>query len=274
MDTRPVGIFDSGYGGLTVLQEVRKALPDESLLYFGDSANAPYSRYSEKECVERALACAEALRAKQAKALIVACNLMSGLALPSLRENVACPVIGVIDAGARETSRVCAKKGSLVGIIASPVLVASGTYTAAIQALRPDIAVRAIGTGKLVSLVEEGKMDTPEADAVVEAYMREFDGVLLDGLVLGCTHYPLLASSIRKVFGDKVPLIDPARNTADQIKQILENEGLCCPPGNIPAVNFYTSGDPEAFSRFIQSVLRIDEPNVAHMEAGVLGEIQ
>ena len=262
MDNRPIGIFDSGYGGLTVLQEVRKILPRESLVYFGDSRNVPYSQFSEEECVRKALLCADTLGKKGAKALVVACNLMSGLALPQLREHFAGPVVGVIEAGAVEVRQVCRKIGARVGVIGSPALMEKGVYAAAIHALRPDIVVRSVGTFTLSTLVETGKIDSREADDAVAGYLREFDGFALDGLVLGCTHYPLLASSIQKALVPGVPLIDPAYNTAVHIKNELEAAALCCSPENPPAITYYTSGDCEEFHRFLQSVFRVEHPRV------------
>lgn len=269
MDNRPIGLFDSGYGGLTVLQEVRKALPGESLVYFGDSRNAPYGRLTREECAAKALLCAEALLAKDAKALVVACNLMSGVALPLLQERFGCPVIGVIDGAVEEVDRICPEKGARVGIIGTPVLMNDGIYAAAVNARRPDIVVRGVGAVELAALVEQGKMDTPEADAAVAGYLRGFDGFAMDALVLGCTHYPLLVSSVRKVLGDGMPLVNPARNTAAAIKRVLEAEGLCCSPACRPVARYYTSGDTDTFSRFIQSVFQITG---ARAERMVLGE--
>lgn len=257
MDNRPIGIFDSGYGGLTILKEVHELMPQESLVYFGDSKNAPYGQYSEEICTEKALQCVDFLRNKGCKAFIVGCNLMSGVALPTLKRTVSEPIIGVIEAGAETAKEKLKQEYNNIGIIATPVLIKKGIYQETIKKLIPNITVQGVGTPELVPLVESQKLEGPEVEAVLKNYKSEFAGEL-DMLVLGCTHYPLLKNAITKVFGEKVVLINPAKATAKKMYSILKSLDLQCDDKAVGEQIYYTSADAEGFKRFMEEVLGME----------------
>lgn len=261
MNNRPIGIFDSGYGGLTVLREVHKLMPNESIIYLGDSKNAPYSQYSKDECIEKARKCAEFLISQDCKALIVACNLMSGIALPVLKEKLKVPIIGVIDSGVDTIESNLQYENKNIGIIGSPVLMNSSIYQNAIKSKLPKLNVWGVGTAELVPLVESGKLKEVETEEIIRSYEKEFPEKL-DMLVLGCTHYPLLSEVIQHVFGEDVLLIDPAEAVSKKIREILVSVDKLCMNNNNGTQTYYTSGNTETFKRFMLEVLNIKSDNV------------
>lgn len=219
----PIAIFDSGVGGLTVFNEVAAALPGESLIYLGDSARVPYGTKSAETVSRYALEAASFLMGRGIKALVVACNTATAAALPLLRERLPIPVIGVIEPGAR--AAVAMTRGR-IGVIATEGTVRSGAYGRAIRALQSDLEVIEQACPLFVPLAEEGWANTRVAQEVAEIYLRPLLDGGIDTLVLGCTHYPLLKTTIRKVAGDAVALVDSAETTADALADVLDREGL------------------------------------------------
>jgi glutamate racemase len=215
-----IGVFDSGIGGLTVYKALREALPaSERLLYLGDTARVPYGTRSDATVVRYALEGARFLARRGVKALVVACNTMSAIALDALRREFPGPVVGVIEPGVEAACR--ATRGGTIGVIGTAATIKSGAYPRALAARRPGVRVTALACPLLVPLAEEGWVDNDVARAAVRAYLREMTTPALDTLVLGCTHYPLLKKVIAETVGPGVILVDSAQATADATLALL-----------------------------------------------------
>jgi glutamate racemase len=220
----PIGIFDSGVGGLTVYRALHDRLPNERFVYLGDTARVPYGTKSLATVERYALENARFLEARGVKLLVVACNTASALALPAVREGISVPVVGVIEPGARAVVR--RSKGKRVGVIATEATVQSGAYRREIERLAPSLEVVERACPLFVPLAEEGWAETDVARAVAEEYLKEFKGGAVDALVLGCTHYPILRGVIQKTVGEDVRLIDSGEATAEVVAELLEAENL------------------------------------------------
>jgi len=214
----PIGVFDSGVGGLTVFREVARALPREPLVYLGDSARVPYGTKSPETIVRYSLEAAHHLMSLGVKMLVVACNTATAAALPILRETLSIPVIGVVEPGARAAVE---RTSGVVGVIATEGTVRSKAYTRAIHALDPDIEVIESAAPLFVPLAEEGWANTHVAREVAEIYLEPLIDAGIDTLVLGCTHYPILRGTIELVVGDSVYIVDSAETTAELVKLTL-----------------------------------------------------
>ena len=222
-----IGIFDSGMGGLTVMRALKARLPNESFLYLGDTARLPYGTKSAETVTRYALQAAKALLAHDIKLLVVACNTASAAALPALTEALApLPVIGVIAPGA--AAAVAAAPGGPIAVIATEGTVRGGAYVRAIQAIAPDMPVVQQAAPLFVALAEEGLRSGEIARLVAERYLRPLLGTLPmpKGLVLGCTHFPVLKDVIETVAGKDVAIIDSAQTTAQAVEVILKDKGL------------------------------------------------
>ncbi|MCC7202184.1 MAG: glutamate racemase [Nitrospirae bacterium] len=220
----PIGIFDSGIGGLTVLKEVTSALPDEDTLYLGDTARLPYGTKSEETVIKYAIENTRFLLKYDIKLLVVACNTASAVSLEVLRKQFSIPIVGVIEAGARAAAR--ATRNGKIGIIGTETTVSSGAYTKAIREINSNIETFGQSCPLFVPLVEEGWIDDNVTMAVAERYLAGLKNMGIDTLVLGCTHYPLLKGIIQKVMGDGVRLIDSAEETAKEVKEVLTRLNL------------------------------------------------
>jgi glutamate racemase len=225
-DLRPIGIFDSGIGGLTVLAALQRRLPGECYIYLGDTARLPYGTKSAETVVRYALRAAEFLADHGVKMLVVACNTASAAALPALEEAMTIPVVGVVAPGAR--AAVARTSGS-VGIIGTESTVASGAYLRAVHALRPEVEVLARACPLFVPLAEEGWWDHPVTEEVARLYLEPFGGGRVDTLILGCTHYPLLRHAIARAVGPGVGLVDSAEAVAGEVAEAL-SRGTPTPP--------------------------------------------
>ncbi len=218
-ETRPIGIFDSGIGGLTVLRQLRKLLPNEQLIYFGDTARIPYGTKSKKLIERYAIEDAAFLLQFDVKMIVVACNTASALAMDVLKKRLPVPVTGVIRPGALAAIRHSKKKQTL--IMGTSATVRSGAYTEAIQAQDPDFTVVARDCPLLVPLVEEGWLDDPVTMMTLHKYLDPVLNAEIDSLILGCTHYPLLKNLIQPRIGKRVKLIDSSIETAHYVKEFL-----------------------------------------------------
>jgi glutamate racemase len=246
-DPRPLGVFDSGIGGLTVLRELMRQLPEEELIYFGDVARLPYGNKSPAGVTRFSREICAFLLGKDVKAIVVACNTASALALPALARELPVPVVGVIESGAR--AAVARTKSGRVGIIATASTVKSGAYAAAVRALDPAIEVVERACPLFVPLVEEGWIDHPVTRQVAHEYLAPLEDHRLDTLVLGCTHYPLLEGVIGADLGPGVTLIDSGRETAAAVQLLLRENGLAAPAGGpTPRHALYLSDLPLAFT--------------------------
>lgn len=241
----PLGIFDSGIGGLTVARAVFARLPRESVLYFGDTARVPYGPKSPDTVRRYSAEILAYLAHRGVKAVVVACNTSTAHALDFLRERAPVPVVGVIEPGARAAVR--AAPGGRIGVIGTAGTIASGAYTRAIQALRPDARVAAVACPLFVPFVEEGWFDHPAAELVAREYLAPLERERIEALVLGCTHYPLLAGLLGRVLGPGVRLIDSAAETAAALARELAASGLEAPAGAVPRHRFVVSDDEPRF---------------------------
>lgn len=224
MDQRPIGIFDSGIGGLTVLREMAAALPGERMVYLGDTARLPYGTKSPETIIRYSLQNARFLLGQGIKLLVVACNSASSVAIPRLQEQMPVPVMGVIEPGARRAAETT--RNGVVGVIGTRATIASGAYERAITALQPGVRLISRPCPLFVPLVEEGWVDNEICRLTVQSYLGDLKTAELDTLVLGCTHYPLLKQAIGAALGNGVSLIDSAEAVAGQVAELLHGEGL------------------------------------------------
>lgn len=220
----PIGIFDSGVGGLTVYRALHERLPEEHFVYLGDTARVPYGTKSLATVERYAIENARFLEAHGIKMLVVACNTASALALPAIERSVGVPVVGVIEPGARAVVR--ASEGKRIGVIATESTVQSGAYRQAIARLARDAEVVERACPLFVPLAEEGWTDSDVARAVAEEYLKDLRSGRIDALVLGCTHYPILRPVIQETVGARVRLIDSGEAAAETVEQLLASEGL------------------------------------------------
>jgi len=249
-DPRPIGLFDSGVGGLTVLREVRRRLPRESTIYLGDNARAPYGPRRDEEVVRFSAECLDHLMRQDVKAIVVACNTSSSVALSSLRQRCDLPILGVVRPGA--VAAAAATRNGRIGVIATEATIRSGAYPRAIVDERPDADIRAHATPALVPLVEAGHLAGAHVlEAVAEALAPVLDPSLpaIDTLLLGCTHYPLLGRVIAGAVGPSIAVIDSASATASALAAALEVDGLGAPLGQEPVHRLFTTGDVDTFRR-------------------------
>ena len=220
----PIGIFDSGVGGLTVYRALHERLPDEHFVYLGDTARVPYGTKSLSTVERYAIENAKFLEAHGIKLLVVACNTASALALPAIREAVSMPVVGVIEPGARAAVEVSGQQQ--IGVIATEATVQSGAYAQAIGKINSDIKVIERACPLFVPLAEEGWAETDVARAVAEQYLNDLRKKDVGVLVLGCTHYPILRDLISEVIGREIPLIDSGEAAAHEVKTLLQSSQL------------------------------------------------
>jgi len=229
--TAPIGVFDSGLGGLTVARAIADALPNEHLVYLGDTARVPYGTRSAHTVIRYARSCAAKLIERRVKLLVVACNTVSAVAIDMLRVELDIPVLGVIEPGAR--AGVAASGTGRLGVIATAGTVASGAYVRAVAAENSRVEVVAQAAPLLVPLVEEGWTTGEVPRLAARRYLTPMVEADIKALVLGCTHYPLLASMIttelEELAGRSIPVVDSARATADELSAILEERALGAP---------------------------------------------
>jgi len=242
---RPIGIFDSGIGGLTVLKEIFDKLPNENTIYLGDTARVPYGNRSPETVTRYSFENTRFLSSKDVKILVIACNTASSVSLDAVRKSFPVPVVGVIEPGAKAAVAATIKKK--IGVIGTDATIRSSSYTRAIQAIDPSIDVFAIPCPLFVPLVEEGWTDGNITEMVVDRYLAGMKDMNIDTLVLGCTHYPLLKDVLSKVMGDGVTLIDSAIETAYEISRILDAQGLMNIPGQPVRHEFYVTDSPQKF---------------------------
>jgi glutamate racemase len=254
MNTAPLGVFDSGIGGLTVARALFERLPRESVIYFGDTARVPYGPKSPDTVRRYSGEILNYLLGRGVKAVVVACNTSTAHALPYLKEHSSVPVVGVIEPGAR--AAVAATRTGTIGVIGTAGTIASGAYERAIKALRPDARVHSRACPLFVPLVEEGWFEHPAAELIAREYLEPLKHSNVDVLVLGCTHYPLLKPLLARVMGPDVRLVDSAEETAKTVSAELER------------LDLLTNGGSHEH-RFVVSD---DEPHFRKVGAVFLGE--
>jgi glutamate racemase len=225
LKSHPIGIFDSGLGGLTVVKAIQKELPKERLVYFGDTARIPYGTKSPDTIIRYARQIIRYFRKTQkVKCVVVACNTSSAWALESIRKEFPIPILGVIEPGAYAAVEVT--RNGRIGVIGTEGTIASGAYPRAIHHLAPKVRVYSKACPLFVPLVEEGKLSGPVTEAIAREYLKPLLKQKIDTLVLGCTHYPLLKRTLAKVAGPKVKIVDSAEETARSLHRNLEMHGV------------------------------------------------
>ncbi len=244
-DARPLGVFDSGIGGLTVVRELLSLLPDEELVYYGDVARLPYGNKSPEAVTRFSREIAAFLIGRGVKAIVVACNTASALALPALTAEFDVPIVGVIESGAR--AAVARTESGRIGVIATASTVRSGAYGRALRAHRPDLVITERACPLFVTLVEEGWTEHPVTRQVAHEYLAPLEEHASDTLILGCTHYPLLKPVIQAEMGAGVSLIDSGEETARTVFDLLAERGLRAPAGRKPGHAIYLSDLPVSF---------------------------
>lgn len=247
MSWQAIGIFDSGVGGLTVLRELTKTLPQEDTIYFGDTARVPYGTKSPDTVVRYSQEIASFLIKRDIKLLVVACNTASAVALPTLRRSLPVPVVGVIEPGAKRAAEVT--RSGVVGVIGTSGTIRSSAYSRAIKRLNPNISVLAKPCPLLVPLAEEGWIDNDVTRMTARLYLEELREAQVDTLVLGCTHYPLLKKVIAEVMGPDVTLVDSAEETARTVAAILQEKNLLRPLAELGNHHYYVTDVPAGFIR-------------------------
>jgi glutamate racemase len=243
--TLPIGIFDSGVGGLTVFKEVISLLPHEDIIYLGDTARVPYGTRSPQTIIRYSQENTRFLLHQGIKLLVVACNTSSAVSLPALKEEHEIPVIGVIEPGARHAAEVTQNKR--IGVIGTEGTVKSRAYEQAIQLIDRKITVISRACPLFVPLAEEGWVDNEAARLIVQSYLNPLRTEKIDTLVLGCTHYPLLESVIREIMGDGVCLVNSAKEAAKDVRKGLDNDGLMNSGRRKGSYRFYVTDNAERF---------------------------
>ena len=252
-DNRPIGVFDSGIGGLTVLREIWNAVPGESTVYFGDNSRAPYGSKSKSTVIRYSLQNMKFLESKDVKMIVVACNTASAYAYEKLKEKAKVPVVEVVTPGADEACR--ATKNGRIGIIATKGTISTGVYKAAVEKRALELGMKDIEIFEqacplFVSLAEEGWWDTEITRLTAEEYLKPLKEAGIDTLVMACTHYPLLSKVIGEVMGSGVVLVNTGMATAKVVKNLLEADGITSGDGaSSPVREFYTSDEPELFEQ-------------------------
>jgi glutamate racemase len=263
---RPIGVFDSGIGGLTVLKEIIKELPNEGTIYLGDTARVPYGIRSPETVIRYSLECMRFLVKKDIKLLVVACNTASAISIHAMRKESPVPVIGVIGPGAMAAIKASAKRK--IGVIGTETTIKSRTYLKAIKKIDSDVHVISKPCPLFVPLVEEGWVEGKIVTHAALKYLSGFKRKGIDTLLLGCTHYPLLKNTLSKVMGDGVRLIDSAVETVKKVRRTLSNLKIKNNTGKKPQREFYVTDFPE---RFIKVGERFLGQKIEHMEKVTVG---
>ncbi|MBV8563440.1 MAG: glutamate racemase [Actinobacteria bacterium] len=270
MDTRPIGVFDSGVGGLTVLHECMVTLPHEDFLYLGDHARLPYGPRPLDEIRRFAREIAGWLEAQDVKLILVACNAATSAALPRLQEELSVPVLGVITPEAH--AAVQTTRNRRVGLLATQATVDAGRYRELVHALDAGVVFHPVACPRLVPLIEGEDPYGEETELAVREYAAPLQEAGVDTVILGCTHYPLIRPVFQRVFGRDVTLVFSAEETAREVAETLARKGIENEAGRIGRPRFLTTGDPEAFRemgrRFLQfPIADVDRVSVATLEA-------
>ena len=254
----PIGVFDSGVGGLTVAREIMRQIPKERIIYFGDTARVPYGSKSQETIIRFSRQIIRFLQSKGVKAIVIACNTASALALETVQPEFDIPILGVVKAGAKEAAKVT--KNGKIGVIATESTIESQLYTKEIHSHKPNAQVLGKPCPLFVPLVEEGWLKDPVTVEVANRYLGPLLESGIDTLIMGCTHYPLLRSTIRKIMGDGVCLVNPAYETALELGRLLEEKGLAgegTEKNEFP-YRFYVSDLADEFKAFANSILPYD----------------
>ena len=252
---RPIGFIDSGVGGLTVLKEALKQLPNESMIFLGDSARCPYGTRPVEEIRQYTLEMVQFLLEKNIKMLVIACNTATAVVLEELQNTLTIPVVGVIQPGS--LAAIKQTKNDRIGVLGTNATIASKVYPKTMHDKNKDIEVFDIACPKFVPIVESNQSDTTEAEEVVRETLRPLEGTAVDTVILGCTHYPLLRQTIQKVVGDGVTLIDSGAETVSSVSALLDYCKLSETPESNPkpTLEIYTTGEASLFEEIAENWL-------------------
>ena len=255
----PVGVFDSGVGGLTVAREIMRQLPNENIVYFGDTARVPYGSKSKNNIIRYSRQIIRFLQTQNVKAIVIACNTASALALDIVRQETDIPVIGVVVPGARAAVHTTVSKK--IGVIGTEATIRSEMYTRLMQQMDPEVSVIGKACPLFVPLVEEGFAKHRITEEVIDIYLKSMKKSDIDTMILGCTHYPLLRSRIREYMGEQVHIVNPAYETAMDLKKILVSgkiENGMNAVGEHATYSFFVSDAADKFMQFANSILPYD----------------
>ena len=253
----PIGVFDSGVGGLTVAREIIRQIPNEKIIYFGDTARVPYGSKSKETVTRFSEQIVRFLRTFQVKTIVVACNTASACALDALERDIDIPIIDVVKPGAKAAWE--ATRNGRIGVIGTEATIGSQIYTKYIQNLNRDITIYGKACPLFVPLVEEGLLEDPVTDEIARRYLTELIDIDIDTLILGCTHYPLIRSTLGRIMGEGVRLVNPAYETARELKEMLGQLALLDeePLGlGSNRYQFYVSDKAEKFVHFANSIIK------------------
>ena len=245
MDNRNIGVFDSGLGGLTAVKQIMLELPQEGIVYFGDTGRVPYGSRSEETIIKYSKSDVNFLLSKDVKVIVVACGTVSSVALPVLQKTASVPVIGVLEAAASAAIR--ATKNNKIGIIGTCGTIKSGAYERFIKSKNPGIMTFSKACPLFVPLVENGHFDTMVAELVAEEYLTSIKESGVDTLILGCTHYPLLKNTIARFMGTGVALIDAGAEVARETRRVIEREDICANIDKTDKYSYYVSDNVDGF---------------------------
>lgn len=261
---RPIGVFDSGVGGLTVVKELIRNMPNEHIVYFGDTARVPYGSKSVKSISHFALQDASFLMTKKVKMIIVACNTVSSNAMPVLTSRFDIPFVDVLKPNGEYAAS--ATKNNRIGIIGTYATIESGAYEKYIKKLNPSAKIFSMPTPLLVPIAEEGWTGTDIAEKVLEKYLKPILTKNIDTLILGCTHYPLFENKIKAITGKSVNIVNSARYTASTVRIILRDTGITSRRATTGKTDFYLSDIPRNFSSIARRFLKQDVCNVKRID--------
>ena len=253
----PIGVFDSGVGGLTVAREIMRQIPNEKIIYFGDTARVPYGSKSKETVTRFSEQIVRFLCTFQVKTIVVACNTASAYALNELEQDIDIPIIGVLKPGAKAAME--ATENGRIGVIATEATIGSGMYNQYIKELNEKVTIYGKACPLFVPLIEEGLWEDPVTDEIARRYLTELIDIDIDTLILGCTHYPLIRSTLGRIVGGKVTLVNPAYETARELKEMLGEMSLLNDeePGlGSNRYQFYVSDKAEKFVRFANSIIK------------------
>lgn len=266
MDNRPIGVMDSGLGGLTFVKEIRHQLPNESIVFLGDEARLPYGVRSSSEVREFSFQIAKYLLKFDIKMFVIACNTATAAALQFLQEQLDIPVIGVIKPGSQAATRLT--KNHQVGVIATQKTIESLAYTNQISLLDSKVKVIGLETQSLVELVESNQMNTDYAQQIISERLNFFSDYQVDTLILGCTHFPLLANEIQSAMGPDVKLIDSGAETASVVKDLLTKNDVLASQHNDNFLKLLTTGSTIQFEKVASHWLQDSKLDVAQVNLG------
>lgn len=264
MNNNPIGLFDSGVGGLTVAKELMKQLPGESILYFGDTARLPYGSKSPEEILRFVREIMGYLVSQRAKMVVMACNTSSALALEAVRKEFPLPVLGLIHPGME--SALAASRNGRIGIMATQATVNSHAYQKEGLNLNPSVHISEVACPRLVPLVEGGNIQSPETVEALTEYLTPLRQAGVDTLVMGCTHYPFLRTQIHSVMGEGVTLVDPAQALVKEVVALLHERNFAADPSRPAPRRYAVSGPVEEFVRAARQFMEIGPEDVMQVD--------